>query len=73
MDQNVVSGFERCLLKCVECSDEDFRYPTRFRPFEVRWNRSYCVLVRRHEFGLSSTADDTHHAIAFVPALNVRA
>src|SRR4051794_23051994 len=72
MDQYLVSGFERCLLKGVKCGYEDLRNTARVRPLEVRRNSGECIFVRSHKFGMSATTDDTHDTIAFMPALSIR-
>ena len=73
MDQDIFSGFESCLLKRIMCGYEDLRNGARGRPLEIRRHRGHCILMRRHKFGMGSATDDPHNAIAFLPALSVRA
>src|SRR5215211_8396400 len=73
MDQDVFSNFESCLLKCVMCGYEDFRNGPRRRPLEVRWYGRYCVLMCPHEFRMGPATGDPHNAVAFMPAVSVRA
>ncbi len=73
MDQDVLARFESCLLKCVVRGYENFRNGARGGPIEIRRHVAHCILMRCHKFSMGSATDDPHDAIAYLPALSVRA
>jgi hypothetical protein len=71
MDQHAFVRFEFCLLQGVMRGNKDLRNRAGGRPLEVRWDGGDRILMGRHKFGMRATADYTHNAIAFAPAVSI--
>src|SRR6185369_790106 len=73
MNQNIFASLETRLPQRVMCGEEDLRYRSGSRPLEIRRYSDQRILMRRHKLSMRRATDDSHHAIAFTPAISVRA